>query len=87
MGVRRAVYTALIGGYEDLINQPTAHGSSVEFICFTDNPHLESTTWRLEPMTPMLPFDMVRSQREIKIRGTGCSTSSMNCSTSTMRFF
>lgn len=69
MGVRRAVYTALIGGYEDLINQPTAHGSSVEFICFTDNPHLESTTWRLEPMTPMLPFDMVRSQREIKIRG------------------
>ncbi|MBB5642159.1 glycosyltransferase domain-containing protein [Cryobacterium roopkundense] len=69
MTPRRVVYTALIGGYEDLIEQPVAHDSSVDFICFTDDPDAKSTSWQLKVIEPIFPFDMVRSQRSLKIRG------------------
>lgn len=69
MTPRRVVYTALIGGYEDLIEQPVAHDSSVDFICFTDDPRATSTSWQLKLIEPIFPFDMVRSQRSLKIRG------------------
>jgi hypothetical protein len=69
MAPKRAVYTALIGGYEDLIEQPTALASDVDFICFTDDPNATSTSWQLRLIKPILPLDMVRSQRDLKIRG------------------
>ena len=69
MTERRAVYTALFGGYEDLGEQPIAHETDIPFICFTDDPTLTSDTWQLEVVEPLFPFDMVRSQRDVKLRG------------------
>jgi hypothetical protein len=69
MTASRAVYTALFGGYERLLEQPVAASSDVEFICFTDDPGLTSTTWQVHVVEPHLPGDMVRSARVLKIRG------------------
>ncbi|MEI9906549.1 MAG: hypothetical protein WDO06_00345 [Actinomycetota bacterium] len=32
----KCVYTALLGGYETLVEQPKALESSIDFICLTD---------------------------------------------------
>lgn len=69
MRPKRVVYTALLGDYEELIEQHVAIESDVTFICFTDNPDATSRTWDLVTVTPLFPFDLVRSQRELKIRG------------------
>ncbi|MFF1878081.1 glycosyltransferase domain-containing protein [Leifsonia sp. NPDC058230] len=69
MNTRRAVYTALLGGYEELSEQPVARESDLPFVCFTDRPDVTSDTWTIVPVTPLFPFDLVRSQREFKIRG------------------
>ncbi len=66
---RRVVYTALIGQYEELLEQPAAAGSGVTFICFTDDPNLSSSTWQVRLITPAFPEDPVRSARMLKIRG------------------
>lgn len=65
----RAVYTALLGGYEELLEQPVAARTDIPFICFTDDAALTSETWRIIHVEPMFPLDLVRSQREFKIRG------------------
>lgn len=69
MTAARAVYTALLGGYEELNEQPIAAVSGVPFICFTDDPELTSDTWQFVRVEPLLPLDLVRSQRDLKIRG------------------
>jgi hypothetical protein len=63
------VYTALLGNYETLTEQPIALESSVDFICLTDDPSLTSKTWDVRLIDPVLPLDMVRSQRHLKILG------------------
>lgn len=65
----RCVYTALIGNYESLNEQPVAHRSGLDFICFTDDPGLESETWKIIVVEPALPMDPVRSARALKILG------------------
>jgi hypothetical protein len=66
---RRAVYTALFGGYEELQEQPSAAAAPVPFICFTDDAALTSDSWDVRVTTPLLPRDSVRSARVVKIRG------------------
>jgi len=66
---RRAVYSALIGGYEELLEQEAALDSRIPFICFTDDPGLTSTTWDVRLIEPEFPLDRVRSARVLKIRG------------------
>lgn len=65
----RAVYTALLGPYEDLSEQPVARDTTVPFICFTDRDDLESETWTIVRVELPFPFDLVRSQRYFKILG------------------
>jgi len=65
----RTVYTALIGGYETLTEQPMASTSDIEFVCFTDDASLTSETWRIELVEPAFPLDPVRSARMLKTRG------------------
>jgi hypothetical protein len=65
---RRCVYTALVGGYERLNEQPTATGSDIPFICFTDDSGLRSETWEIRQISCVLQHDPARSQREIKLR-------------------
>lgn len=62
------VYTVLIGGYEQLNEQPVALDSSMEFVCFTDDRRLKSGTWQIRHVTPLFETDPVRSQRALKIR-------------------
>lgn len=65
----RAVYTALFGGYEELGEQPIARESDVPFLCFTDDDTVRSDTWQIVLVEPSFPLDLVRSQRDLKIRG------------------
>jgi hypothetical protein len=65
----RAVYTALIGGYERLQEQPVAKTTEVPFICFTDDPALTSKTWDVRLVEPALALDPARSSRFPKILG------------------
>ena len=62
------VFTALLGGYEFLNEQPVARESAVPFICFTDDPELHSDTWQIRQVTPLFEMDPVRSQRDFKLR-------------------
>ena len=61
------VYTALLGNYEELNEQPVALKSDVDFICFTDNKELTSKTWKIIQVDPVFPLDPIRSSRMIKI--------------------
>ena len=65
----RAVYRALIGGYEELREEPIALQSEIPFICFTDDPSLTSDTWEVVVVEPRLPHDAARSARALKILG------------------
>ena len=65
---RGCAYTVLLGGYERLTEQPVARHSGVDFLCFTDDPTLESETWSIRQLTPLFPGDKVRSQRQAKIQ-------------------
>jgi redox-sensitive bicupin YhaK (pirin superfamily) len=46
------VYTTLVGGYEELNEQPIAQSSSIPFICLTDDPALTSNTWQIRRYPP-----------------------------------
>ncbi|MEO8908191.1 MAG: hypothetical protein ABI310_08950, partial [Microbacteriaceae bacterium] len=64
MGVRQAVYTSLLGGYEELNEQEIARSGATTFLCFTDDPGLTSETWEIVLVEPRFPLDTVRSQRD-----------------------
>lgn len=66
---RRAVYRALMGGYEVLREEEAARDSALPFICFTDDPDLVSDTWEVVHVDPRLPHDSTRSARALKILG------------------
>ncbi|RNL62576.1 DUF616 domain-containing protein [Nocardioides marmoriginsengisoli] len=68
---KRAVYTALIGSYERLLEQPAAITSDVPFICLTDDPDLTSNTWQVRLIEPAFLRDASRSSRFLKIMGGG----------------
>ncbi len=64
-----AVYTAVLGGYEQLREEPLAKGSDIRFVCFTDDPALTSETWEVVTIEPRFPTDATRSARHVKICG------------------
>lgn len=65
---RLCVFTTLIGGYEELNEQPVAARSAIPFVCLTDDPALSSASWQIRLVKPLFPMDPIRSQRELKIR-------------------
>lgn len=69
MTAAACVYTALVGGYERLNEQPVARASSLEFVCLTDDESLTSETWRMVHVPAAWPADPVRSSRALKILG------------------
>ena len=62
---RNVIYTAIFGDYEGLLPQPQVPGW--DFICFTDNPSLTSSSWQIKLIKPPVPGDYTRSNRYIKI--------------------
>lgn len=67
--MRTAIYTALIGGYEDLNELTIPSEPGVDRICLTDNPDLVSSTWQVVQVTAAFAADPIRSQRLLKIAG------------------
>ena len=65
----RVVYRALLGGYEELREEPVAHETDIPFICLTDDRDLTSSTWTIVHTDPRLPHDLTRSSRALKILG------------------
>jgi hypothetical protein len=65
---RLCVYTALLGGYERLNEQPVASRSKIPFLCLTDDPRLRSDSWQMRSVSPLFSMDPVRSQRDFKLR-------------------
>jgi hypothetical protein len=65
----RAVYTALIGSYERLQEQPAAETTDIPFICLTDDPTLTSKTWEVRLVEPAFARDSARASRFVKIMG------------------
>ena len=61
--MRIVVYTAIFGGYDDLIPQPKFEG--VDFICFTDRP-IQSDIWDVR-VVPGFEDDTTRSSRMHKL--------------------
>ena len=66
---RRAMYTVLIGDYENLPEIPPAARNKIDAFCFTDNPQLTSASWNIVVIKPLFAGDNVRSQRFVKIVG------------------
>jgi hypothetical protein len=62
------VFTALLGGYERLNEQPMALQSKIPFVCLTDDPDLRSDTWQMRVVSPAFGMDFTRSQRDFKLR-------------------
>jgi len=56
-----------MGNYEKLNEQSVANESIIDFICFTDDKYLTSSTWKIVHVDPILPLDFTRSARTIKI--------------------
>jgi glycosyltransferase involved in cell wall biosynthesis len=61
---RRAVYTAIMGGY-DALNEPTVVTPGWDYICFTDDPALKSSVWSIVVGKP--EPDPVKAARRRKI--------------------
>lgn len=67
--MKRVVFRALIGGYEELTEAAVAHDTDIDFICFTDDKDLRSDTWEIRHVEPRFALDQVRSARCLKILG------------------
>lgn len=63
------VYTAVLGGYEHLLDQDVARGSDARFVCFTDDPALTSETWDVRLVEPAFPLEPTLSARRLKVLG------------------
>lgn len=59
-----AIYTAIFGGYDQLIPQPEF--SNVDYICFTDG-DIQSSQWQIRKVDLPVENDYVRSNRYYKI--------------------
>jgi len=65
-----AIYSALIGGYENPVVQPHAAELGMDMFMFTDRPEaLVGTGWTPVEVDPYFPTDPVRSARYLKTIG------------------
>ena len=58
-----AVYTCITGTYDDL-KEPAVMTPGWDYVCFTDNPKLKSSTWKIRRIEPS--GDPVRAARRVK---------------------
>lgn len=67
-GNKRVIYTCITGGY-DTLKKPLAIDRNFDYVCFTDNPTLETYgIWELRPIPKDLNhLSTVKMQRNIKI--------------------
>ncbi len=63
------VFTALFGQYETLNELTISRHSRTRYICFTDDPSLESETWEVILIKSDLPDNPSRGSRAVKMLG------------------
>lgn len=63
----KVVYTCITGGYDSLL-EPKYITPDFDYVCFTDNPSLTSSTWDIRPIPKELEnLSKIKQQRYIKI--------------------
>lgn len=63
----KVVYTCITGGYDSLI-EPTRITPGFDYVCFTDNKSLSSTTWDIRPLPKETEeLSQVKKQRYVKL--------------------
>lgn len=67
--MKTAIYSCILGKYENLNELSPSVTGDCEAIMFTDDRELKSSSWRVVHVDPAFPEDPVRSQRQIKILG------------------
>lgn len=65
----KVVYTALIGGYENLNEKIPEVDNDTDLVCFTDDGFLSSSKWQIVRVVPRFSQDPIRSARYLKIMG------------------
>lgn len=66
MGI--ACYTCITGGYDSLKSLPSIQQDGIDFICFSDDDHLQCNGWKVLPMPNELRgLSNVKKQRIVKI--------------------
>lgn len=65
---RGVVYSAVTGGY-DRIKEPQNVNPNLDYILFTDNPHIQSDVWKIRLIQNPDHLDNTRLARRIKILG------------------
>lgn len=63
--LKGVIYTGIFGDYEELID-PKDYNPNLDYICFTDNPNLESKIWKIRVLNN-LSLDDTRKARTVKI--------------------
>ncbi|MCZ0728993.1 hypothetical protein [Mycolicibacterium iranicum] len=67
---KRAVYSALVGGYEALVEKPAHSEPHVDYLLFTDSNKTRAPAgWKMIRIVPRFNNDSVRSARYLKIVG------------------
>jgi hypothetical protein len=64
---KKVVYTAITGNYDELIT-PEYINIDWDYICFTDNPKLNSEFWQIRRMDESKSLDPVKKARKYKIQ-------------------
>ena len=59
------MYTALFGGYDELIEIPYYDSSCCDYICFTDDENLKSSSWEIRVVTLTLAANMMNRMYKI----------------------
>ncbi|MCE4050847.1 glycosyltransferase domain-containing protein [Bacillus sp. Au-Bac7] len=65
MKKRVVIYTAITKG-DDELKEPAIKSNQCDYICFTDDPALISSTWQIRPLPPS-DLDIERQCRQVKI--------------------
>jgi hypothetical protein len=69
MSKQDVVFTSLFGQYEDLNELHITKSRKTKYVCFTDDPLLESDTWEIKLVKTTDPANPSRNSREIKMLG------------------
>lgn len=64
-GNKKVIYTAIFGGYNGLIPQPEITG--FDYVCFTDDPKVKASPWKVKVIESPVPEDFTRSNRYFKL--------------------
>ena len=62
------VYTSITGDYDDL-KEIEYMDDNIDYYCFTNNPNISSSTWKIISIENPELLDFVRLERKIKILG------------------